>query len=459
MEKTKSQFKTSFKTRMLYSLTSLGICIIAEAANSGIVDFFIVDHMKLPVKWFGWFAVFYTIYNAVNNPAIGYISDRTRSRWGRRIPYVKFTYIPFILSFAFIFSIPFNGLDHPVALLVCYGSLMVIWETLYTAIATGYYGLLPEMFDSYDERTDVAAKMNIFQVLGLVIGVASPPMLSEILGWPTMAALLAVMSIIAMFIGKDALFERFGSKEQAAIPLLEALKVTYINKSFLAAATAQTMRFFSTGVLTMGMMFFLKYSLKVDESGASTILGIAFVVSALMLYPWRQLVANKTDSRRTLMIADVIMIIGVIVLGLGQSMTHAYIAAVILGIGLSGLVLNGDVITAEVVDEDQLKTGQQRAGMYFGMMGFWITLSGILYKGIFSIMMPLFGYDATLSVAAQPKAVALGFRLYMTIPSIIGFLLSILAFYMYPLNKNRLNEIKAALKEKEESSASGTSIQ
>lgn len=436
-------FKTSLRTRLLYSLTSLGISIPAEAINSGIVTFFIVDTLHLPAPWYALFGIFYTIYNALNNPAIGYLSDRTRSRWGRRIPYVKFTLVPYAISFALLFAIPFDGREHPVALLISYGSLIVIWETLYTAIATGYYGLLPEMFEEYRERTDVAAKMNIFQIIGLFIGVAMPPMLSKMIGWPQMAALLAAISVIAIAIGKTALFERFGSREQAYIPVLAAMKLTYLNRSFLAAAMAQSMRFFSTGILTTGMMFYLKYSLKVDEGLTSVILGIAFVVAALMLYPWRQLIANRTDSRTTLILADLVMIVGIIALGFGRTITHAYLGAVIIGIGISGLVLNGDVITAEVVDEDHLKTGQQRAGMYFGMMGFWITISMVLVNAIFGSMMPAFGYDSRLNV--QPASVDLGFRLFMTIPGIAGFLLSILALTFYPLHRERIKEVKAAL--------------
>ncbi len=456
MEGTKSNFKTSFKTRMLYSLTSLGISIHGEAINSGIVTFFVVDTLRLSAAWWGILGVFIAIYHAILTPLLGYASDRTKSRWGRRIPYVKFGIYPYVITFILIFAIPFKGRDHPIALLISSGSLMIIWNTIYTALATGYYGLMPEMFTDYIERTDVAAKMNIFQIVGLFVGVAVPPILAEKIGWLPMALTLGSVGIISMFIGKRALFETHDSKEMVYIPFFNAFKVTFFNRSFLTAAVAQAMRFFSTGMLTTGMFFYLKYSLKVDTGNASTILGIAFVTAAAMLYPWRQFVANKTDSRVTLILADIVMIAGVTVLGLGTSLTVAYIAAVILGIGLSGLVLNGDVITSEVIDEDEVNTGLQRAGMYFGMMTFLITLSGALNWAIFGYMMPAFGYDTKLDV--QPASVDAGFRMFMTIPTIIGFVLSIIALYFYPLHGKRLNEIKAALKAKEEASASGTGI-
>src|SRR5574341_92053 len=176
-----SQFTTGTKTRLLYSLSSLGITIPGEAV-AGVIAFYIVDIKNLPVTLYSTFWFFYTIYNALNNPALGYLSDRTRSRWGRRIPYILFGGLPYALAFALLFTAPFDGKSNPHGLLIYFGTAIVIWEGIYTALATGYYGLLPEMFGTYEERTDVAAKMNIFQIIGLIIGAALPPVLANQIG-------------------------------------------------------------------------------------------------------------------------------------------------------------------------------------------------------------------------------------------------------------------------------------
>jgi GPH family glycoside/pentoside/hexuronide:cation symporter len=433
---------TSRKTRTLYTLSSLGVSIPVEAV-SGIIMFYIVDVKNLPAPWFATFWAFYTIYNALNNPLLGFLSDRTHSRWGRRIPYILFSGIPYVLTFAMLFLSPFDGRINPTALLIFFGTVIVLWEGLYTAIATGYYSLLPEMFASYQERTDVAAKMNIFQTAGLVIGVALPPILSDLLGWSWMAVLLAIVAVIAIYLGLPAMFEKKSSQEHSYIPFIPALKATFINRSFVMAATAQAMRFFGTGVLQAGMMFYMKYCLKVDEGLTTLIFGVAFLVAAAMLYPWRQLIANRTDSRTTLILANLVMIVAVIPLGFSTSLLGAIIAAILIGIGLSGLILIGDVIIAEVVDEDEVKVGQQRAGMYFGMSGFIITLSGMLVSGVFGILLPRFGYNTLLDV--QPASVELGFRLFLTIPPIVGFILAIVALFLYPLHGERLREVKKAL--------------
>ena len=436
------EMTTSRKTRMLYTLSSLGVTIPVEAV-SGVIMFYIVDVKNLPAPWFATFWVIYTLYNALNNPVLGFLSDRTRSRWGRRIPYILFSGVPYVVTFALLFLAPFDGRDNPTALLIFFGVVIVLWEGLYTALATGYYSLLPEMFASFHERTDVAAKMNLFQTGGLIIGVALPPILSEWLGWSWMAILLSVIAVIAIYLGIPAMFEKKSSQEQTYVPFIPALKATFINRSFITAATAQAMRFFGTGVLMAGMMFYMKYCLKVDEGLTTVIFGVAFLVAAAMLYPWRHFIANRTDSRTTLILANLVMIIAVIPLGLSTSLITTIIAAILVGIGLSGLILIGDVIIAEVVDEDEIKVGQQRAGMYFGMSGFIITLSGMLVSVVFGLLLPRFGYDTLLEV--QPASVDLGFRIFLTIPPIIGFLLAILALYFYPLHGERLKEVRRAL--------------
>jgi GPH family glycoside/pentoside/hexuronide:cation symporter len=293
--------------------------------------------------------------------------------------------------------------------------------------------------------------MNIFQTIALVLGAALPPILAKIFGWAGMATILAVIAVVAIYVGFPALFERADLKNDTSFPFKKALKYTFANRSYLTAAGAQAMRFFATGTLQMGILFYLKYSLKVDESLSTVILGIAFLVAMLSLYPWRNWVANKLDSRRTLMLANVVMILGIVPMGFSPNINFTYAAAIVLGIGLGGLVLIGDVIITEVIDEDEVKTGHQRAGMYFGMSGFLITLSGLLVSSVFGLIMPAFGYDTLLEV--QPASVDLGFRIFLTVPTSVGFLLAIFLLWLYPLHGKRLQEIKDTLQEKREAYA------
>ena len=173
------------------------------------------------------------------------------------------------------------------------------------------------------------------------------------------------------------------------------------------------------------------------------ILGVAFIVSALTLEIWRRIVANRFEARTTLMIANAVMAVSVIPLGFAANTTTAAIASAGLGLGLAGLILLGDVIVADVIDEDEVKTGQRREGMYFGMSKFIMKLSGSIVALWFGWIAPAYGYDSSLDI--QPESVAAGFRIFMTVPVIVSSILAIIALFFYPLYGERLQAVKDTL--------------
>jgi glycoside/pentoside/hexuronide:cation symporter, GPH family len=108
--------QTTSKQRWLYSIANLGNVIPYQAVGA-ILLFYYTDFKHLPVKWAAMAMTVYAIYNALNNPVMGYFSDRTRSRWGRRIPWLLFLTLPCMVAFAFIWMAPFDGIKDPGKLL------------------------------------------------------------------------------------------------------------------------------------------------------------------------------------------------------------------------------------------------------------------------------------------------------------------------------------------------------
>jgi GPH family glycoside/pentoside/hexuronide:cation symporter len=420
--------------------------------------FYYVDVKKLPAQWFATALFIYSIYDAANNPVLGYISDRTKSRWGRRIPYILFGAAPYAILFFLLFSAPFNGTTQPVALLTYFLIVSFLWEGVSTAVGTGYYSLLPEMFRGYSERTSVAVTMNIVQTVGLLVAFAVPPLIygSEALGgfgWPLMALIFGLITIAVFYIGVRGMFEHPESVRAESVPLGQALRATFLNRSFVTVVLAQTFRFVGTDALVAGVAFYTKYSIQVDEWVTSAILAVAFITSAAALWFWRKLIAERFEARTTLVIANAVMAVSVVPLALARSATGAIIGAAGLGLGLAGLILMGDVIVADVIDEDETRTGQRREGMYFGMSKFIMTLAGSIVALVFNFIVVTFGYNEALSVAEQAPTVGVGFRVFMAAPVIGGSILAIICLLFYPLHGERLRSVKAALLAKAEAKA------
>ena len=428
-----------------YSLGNLG-CSIPYQAVGAVLLFFYVDVQKLSPVWAAMVMTGYAIYNAVNNPVMGFLSDRTKTRWGRRIPYILFGTIPYAVFFALMFLVPFDGQRNPISLLIWFIVGLFLFETTATVVQTAYYSLLPEMFAEYQARTSVAVKMNIFMTVGLIIGAALPITIATLLGWPIMGMILGVISAAALLVAIRGMFERASTLEGPEVNLGKAIKATIFNRSFITIVIAQTMRHFATAVASSGLAFYTKYSLGVDPASSSIILGTIFIVAALALYPWKRFLANRYEPRTTLLVAYVLMGISTLPLYFAQSMLAAIGTAVLLGIALAGLLLMGDVTLSDVIDEDETRTGQRREGMYFGMSGLIITMAYALSSIVFGWISKAYGYDPLLVI--QPESVAIGFRVFMSIPPAVGSILAIITLLFYPLHGKRLQEVKAKLRQK-----------
>ena len=222
--------------------------------------------------------------------------------------------------------VPFNGNEQPVALLIYMVIGIVLYDGIGTAVNTAYYSLLPEMFPSYRERTDVAVRMNIFLTIALLAGVALPPLIAQEVGWGTMGVSFAIVAAVATFAGYRGMFERGGPSASEDFSFFTAFKATFVNRSFLPMTVAQTMRFVTTNALSTGMIFYVKYTLGADAGQTTIILATAFIVAALALYPWRLLIANRFEARTTALCGYAATALAAIPLWFVNTMTGAVIA-------------------------------------------------------------------------------------------------------------------------------------
>jgi GPH family glycoside/pentoside/hexuronide:cation symporter len=190
----------------------------------------------------------------------------------------------------------------------------------------------------------------------------------------------------------------------------------------------------------------VKYSLGGNDAITSILLGMAFIVAGFALWPWRRFVADRWGARTTLLAAYAVVGIGAGLLYVAPAGVWVYLVTALVGVGLSGMILMGDVIVADVIDEDEARTGERRAGAYYGLSGLITTLSGTVTAIAFGVVATVYGYDPKL--AAQPDSVATGFRVFMSAVPALASAVAIGLLVLYPLHGQRLARMRADLAER-----------
>jgi len=425
--------------KIAYSFCALASQLVQNTFAT-FASYFYVDLMRLDPRLFSYGWILFSIWNAINDPLFGHLSDRTRTRWGRRIPYIALGTIPLAICFALIWIPPFKvGNDTSIKLFIYYLVIIFLFDTFYTLIFLNTSALFPEMFSDLKERTEVAGYRNFMFYIGLIIGSALSPLIYTRIGWTGMGILYGIIFIFVMVISLWGSKEKKEFSMEEALPFKRALKESIKNRSFITYVLASFLVQLSFIMLTSTLPFYTKYVLRGVEQDITLMMLPIFLVSFPMLYVWKK-ITDKYGAKKAFMIAIVIFSIALISLFFTNNVKTGMFASASLGIGFPGLIFLFDVLLSDVVDEDELKTGVRREGIYFGMQGFIIRIAISIQAIIFSTILTTTGYDAELTI--QPSSAVMGMRLLISIFPIIPLILGFISISFYPLYGKKLAEIK-----------------
>lgn len=388
--------------------------------------------------------ILYGIWNAINDPLFGYISDRTRTKWGRRIPYIAGGLIPLVIVFIFLWIPPFGITDgNYIPLFIYFTVMMFLFDGLFTLVVLNWTALFPEMYTSLEDRSIVSMWRQFFGNVGLIIGIALAPMIYGKLGWKSMAIIFGIITGVSLGISLLGSKEADPAEYEEPLDVLPALKHTLNNKSFMTYVIPYMLIQF-TFVMIMAMVpFQAKYVLNILEEQSTVILGAAFLTVFIALVPWTRYII-KVGAKQAASWAIAFFAIALVPFGLARNFTTGIIGAVLVGAGLAGILLLFDaLLIADVIDEDQLHTGQRREGMYFGANALFIRLAISVQALVMSQVLKATGYNPNL--ASQPASIVTGIRSLMTVIPIIALIAAFLVFRQYPLYGEKLSEVKNQL--------------
>lgn len=428
--------------KLAYSFGSLGSAVSAYTVQTYVV-FYYADVLKLPIELIGYSMVAYGIWNAINDPLFGYFSDRTRTRWGRRVPYIAGGLVPLVLAFILLWTPPFKAGDGGhLPLFLYFTTMMFLFDGIYTLVILNWTALFPEMFPTLKDRSVVSMWRQVFGNVGLIVGIAIAPMVYGTLGWASMAIIYGAITAVALGVSLLGSREVGSRGDEEPMNVFPALKYTIANKSFMTYVVACMLVQF-TFVLIMAMVpFYSKYALKITDEQSTFLLGATFIVVFIMLALWMRYTVSA-GPKRAMTLAIVVFAATLVPFGLAYNLVTGIICGALLGLGLAGLMLLFDVLLADIIDEDELRTGRRREGMYFGANALFIRLGVSAQALVMSQVLRASGYDPNLP--AQPASVATGIRLLVAAVPIAALVLALLVIRMYPLHGENLARIKQEL--------------
>lgn len=440
--------------KIAYGFGNIGPPILFHSIGAYLIYFY-TDLVRLDTRLVGLaFAISYGVWNAINEPLVGWLSDRTRTRWGRRIPYILFGTPIMLLFFILVWSPPVGGkpLAMPYNLVIFFYFVLVIafFDLFFTAVGVPYVSLFPEMFEELKERTEVSTYRQVAAMIGCILGFGGMSALAAALagrfgtfiGWTGAAIILGLIGAVAFWVSLLGSRERREFIMEKALPLTAAFKATFTNFSFLTFVGAALMIGYIWSWLSAMVPFFTKYIIGATEAEMAYLF-LAMFLTSILFYPLWRVIAHRLGSKRTLAIAVTLFVIFILPVLVVANLTQALVMFLLLGVANSGITLVREILLSDVIDEDELRTGVRREGNYFGVMAFIERFALVLIGGSTVVVLRLSGYVPGL--VPQAASTVLGMRIGIFIFPVLALLLFLLALKFYPLGKEQVLELRGRL--------------
>jgi GPH family glycoside/pentoside/hexuronide:cation symporter len=434
------------RAKIGYAMGDLGLSI-AYFALGFFFLFYLTDVVGMSAAAAGTVVLIGKVWDGVNDPLIGLLSDRTTSRHGRKRVYLLYGAAPFAISFALLWWLPLGAGPTTTFVLAC--AVILLFATTYSIVAVPYMALVPILSTDYDERTQVIGFRAMFSSLGTITGGGIALLIS---GDDGVESALRGMSIgFAIFCFVAILIAA------ASVKGIESAHDTVISRVPLGRYVAlardsnvSTLLWFrllgavATGALTASLPFFAEHVIG-DTALASASLAI-YVVTSAALVPYVNRLTRRFDKRWIFLFANTGAAAVLVTLGLligAESKGVFLIGSALLGAFMSAFLLIPGSLVPDLVDIYEYEKGERHESVFFGL---WLTIhqlgfgvAGLLLGGLLQI----FGYDGSADV--QTESGIWGVRLAFGVVPGLFLIISALALMKYRITRERFEEARRGL--------------
>ncbi len=317
------------------------------------------------------------LLDAITDPWIAGMSDRSHNPRGRRVPFMMKGGLPTAVFLLLMFLPPVSRQSGwNIVWLVVAQAAFYVFLTVYV---TPYFALLPEMGHTPRERLNLSTWISITFALGIILAGLTPAIagalegalgLSPLRAFQMAVGALATIALVCMYVPVFVLDEpRYSSGEPSSVPLMPAVRATFANLQFRRFVVSDFAYFTGLTIVQTGLLFYVTVLLQEDEALVATLLAIMVVVSFLF-YPLVNLLA-KWLGKKPLMVAAFVwmalVFLGVPTLGRLEvgAVVQAYVLVLLLAVPLAFLGVLPNAVLADIAEYDAEQTGEQREGMFF----------------------------------------------------------------------------------------------
>lgn len=449
--------------KIAYGIGQLGNSMFPAAL--GVFMVVLVQGLGMPPVLWGIVFFLPRLWDAVIDPIMGFITDNTKSRWGRRRPYIFIGAILAGISFILMWQLhPSNGVTYNFAYFLVLSLVFYLGLTIFGApyVAMGY-----EMSSDFHERTRLMAVSQWIGQWAWIICpwfwvlIYDPKLFSapdvaarSLAVWVGLGCMVMAM-VPAIFVKSESSLDDKTLKDLSAKHikgnlknLIQGFKDSFQCKPFRKLCMA-TFLVFNTFNCTASFSFFIivHYMFKGDPGAAGKWPAWNGSAGALctcfLVIPVITILSQKFGKKNTFIISQFISIIGYVLFYFcfipGQP-ALIFIPLPFFAFGIGGLFTLMMSMTADVCDLDELNTGSRREGT-FGAIYWWMVKFGLAFAGLLSgLVMSAVHFDPNASV--QVAGAITGMRIAYTALPIIGTLLAILVMWHYDLSEAKAVDIR-----------------